>query len=162
MNRMSTYAPVLSRSEAETLELAQALGRLLRGGDVLGIQGELGSGKTCFVRGLAIGLDVSLEVPVTSPTFTLVNQYPGRVELRHADFYRVESYNRLADAGFDDLLDRWGVLVVEWPDRFEAALPDDRLGIRIEMVSERERRLSLLPRGSRARELAGRIAAQWP
>ncbi|MCE2392133.1 MAG: tRNA (adenosine(37)-N6)-threonylcarbamoyltransferase complex ATPase subunit type 1 TsaE [Proteobacteria bacterium] len=156
------YAPIHSRSEKQTLELGRLLGSLLEGGDAVGLRGDLGSGKTCFVRGLARGLEVPHEVPVTSPSFTLVNQYPGRLELRHADFYRVESYTRLADAGFDDLLDARGVLVVEWPERFDAALPDDRLEIRIEWVSERERRLSLLPRGLRARELAGRFTAQWP
>ena len=157
---MSGRASIRSRSEAQTLELGRALGTLLRGGDTVGLRGELGAGKTCFVRGLARGLEVPDEVPITSPTFTLVNQYPGRTELRHADFYRVESYARLADAGFDDLLDPYGALVVEWPERFERALPDERLEIRIELLSERERRLDLLPRGRRAEELARSFAAR--
>src|SRR5262245_51954619 len=133
---MTLDACVLSRSAQETRRLGEQLGRLLEGGDAVALSGELGAGKTCFAQGLALGLGVDPAVPVTSPTFTLVGQYPGRVEMRHADFYRVDHYARLLDAGFGDLLDRGGVLVVEWPERFPGALPDERVEVGIEIVSE--------------------------
>lgn len=151
-----------SRSPEETRRLGEALGALLRGGDVVGVSGELGSGKTCLVQGMARGLGVESSVPVTSPTFTLVGEYPGRVALRHADFYRVESYARLDDAGFDDLVDASGVLVVEWPERFPEALPAERLDVRIELLDESSRRLRFAPHGARAAEIERRLLARWP
>jgi len=158
---MTADACVLSRSAQETRRLGEQLGRLLEGGDAVALSGDLGAGKTCFAQGLALGLGVAPEVPVTSPTFTLVGQYPGRLEMRHADFYRVENYARLLDAGFADLLDRAGVLVVEWPERFPAALPDGRIEVGIEIVSGEERRIRLRGVGERAAGIVGRLLAQW-
>jgi tRNA threonylcarbamoyladenosine biosynthesis protein TsaE len=128
---------------------------------VIGLQGPLGAGKTCLVQGIAQGLGVDPEVPVTSPTFTLVGEYPGRVLLRHADFYRVEDSRRLDDAGFRDLLDGKGILVVEWADRFPDALPEERLEIRMEFRSECERRLTLRAYGSGAEERLRRMQERW-
>lgn len=144
---------VLSPDRDATLQLGRALGEALQAGDVIGISGELGAGKTCLAQGIALGLEVPPEVPVTSPSFTLVGEYPGRVPLRHADFYRVESYARLAGAGFDDLLDGEGVVVVEWPELFPDALPAERLEVRIEIVSDEVRRLCFGGRGERAQDL---------
>jgi tRNA threonylcarbamoyladenosine biosynthesis protein TsaE len=152
-----------SHSAAQTRKLGRALGERLRGGDVVAIRGPLGAGKTCLVQGLAEGLGVDPNVPVTSPTFGIVAEYPGRAWLRHADFYRVESYARLLDAGFDDLSDASGVLVVEWPERFPDAVPGDRLEIRIDPgpgVEERQIRISA--RGERARKIEEELEARWP
>lgn len=151
-----------SSSAEQTRRMGQRLGAGLKGGDVIGLGGELGSGKTCLVQGIARGLGVDPGLPVTSPSFTLVGEYPGRVRLRHADFYRVESYARLEDAGFDDLLDSDAVLVVEWPERFPEALPAERLDIRIALVSESERRLHVAGKGARAAELARRFLEPCP
>ncbi len=147
---MSVPACVASASADETRALGTRLGRLLEPGDVIALSGPLGAGKTCFVQGVAMGLDVDPSIPVTSPTFTLVGEYPGRTALRHADFYRVDGYDRLLDAGFDDLLDGRGVLVVEWPERLPAALPEERLEIRIEPAGESSRRLWIGGQGARA------------
>ncbi len=159
---MKPLGCVVSPSPEDTRRIGERLGALLVGGDAIGLSGELGAGKTCLVQGMALGLGVDPAVAVTSPTFTLVGEYPGRLSLRHADFYRVESYARLDDAGFDDLLDRSGVLVVEWPERFPAALPDERLEIHIEIVSASERRLDLTGDSERAAEIAGRLLASCP
>ena len=160
---MSPERSSLSRSPAHTRELGRLLGELLQGGDVLALSGPLGAGKTCFVQGLAEGLRVDPRAPVTSPTFGIVAEYPGRVWLRHADFYRVESYARLLDAGFDDLCDASGVLVVEWPERFLEVVPAERLEIRIEPGSDPgERLLRLSARGERAGKLKGELEARWP
>ena len=158
---MTPDRSVRSRSAAETQALGRALGQRLRGGDVLGLTGPLGAGKTCFVQGLAAGLGVPPEAAVTSPTFVLVAEYPGRVWLRHADFYRVENYARLLDAGFDDLLSADGVLVVEWPERFPEALPAERLELRIEPAGGDERELRFTARGARAQELLKELEAAW-
>jgi tRNA threonylcarbamoyladenosine biosynthesis protein TsaE len=150
-----------SRSPDETRSFGSSLGEEVREGDVIALQGPLGAGKTCLVQGIAEGLGVDPEVPVTSPTFTLVGEYPGRVLLRHADFYRVENSRRLDDAGFRDLLDGKGILVVEWADRFPETLPEERLEIRIEFRSECERRLTLRAYGSVAEERLRRMQERW-
>lgn len=160
---MSRERSFHSRSPLETRRLGRALGGLLRGGDVVGLQGPLGAGKTCLVQGLAEGLEVDPRVPVTSPTFVLVAEYPGRAWLRHADFYRVESYARLLDAGFDDLCDASGVLVVEWPERFPEALPRERLEIRIDAgPGPEERWIRVAARGERAEKIQEELEARWP
>jgi len=154
---MSPPDCVASASADETRALGSRLGGLLEPGDVIALSGPLGAGKTCFVQGLAEGLGIDPSVPVTSPTFTLAGEYPGRTPLRHADFYRVDGYDRLLDAGFDDMLDGRGVLVVEWPERLPGALPDERLEIRIGPLGESSRRLWIGARGARA----GRIREEF-
>jgi tRNA threonylcarbamoyladenosine biosynthesis protein TsaE len=149
-----------SSSPERTREIGGRLAALLRPGDVIALEGPLGVGKTCLVQGIARGLGVDPSVPVTSPTFTLVAEYPARLPLAHADFYRVESRARLDDAGFDDLVGGRGVLVVEWAERFPEALPPERLLIRMEYRSESSRRLHVIGVGPRGRELAEGLAAR--
>jgi tRNA threonylcarbamoyladenosine biosynthesis protein TsaE len=156
-----------SRSREETQALGRVLGEQLVGGDVLALRGPLGAGKTTFVQGLAIGLGVAPGVAVTSPTFVLVAEYPGRVWLRHADFYRVESYARLLDAGFEDVAGPDGVLVVEWPERFPEVLPRERLELELQPLepgtgSETERSIKLAARGARAQEILKELEKRWP
>jgi tRNA threonylcarbamoyladenosine biosynthesis protein TsaE len=103
-------------SPAETEEAGRRLGERLRAGDVVLLTGELGAGKTTFVRGVAQGTGSS--APVASPTFQLVRIYPGRVQLAHIDLYRIESPGELADLGLEELADQ-GAVVIEWGDRLE-------------------------------------------
>jgi tRNA threonylcarbamoyladenosine biosynthesis protein TsaE len=145
-----------------TRRLGELLGRLCEPGDVLALEGPLGVGKTALVQGLALGLGLGSETPVTSPTFTLIAEYPTDPPLRHADFYRVETERRLEEAGFDDLLDGRGVVVVEWAERFPAALPPDRLWITLRFARESSRRLSVRAEGARSQERLRRLEQQWP
>lgn len=103
-------------SPEETEALGEELGRRLRTGDLVLVKGELGAGKTTFVRGVARGCES--DALVASPTFQLVRLYHGRVQLAHVDLYRMESAEELGDLGLDELLDR-GAVVVEWGDRIE-------------------------------------------
>ena len=109
---------VVTNSPAETEAEGERLGGLLRQGDLLLLKGDLGAGKTTFVRGVARGAGSSAHV--ASPTFQLVRVYPGRLQLAHVDLYRVEAGDQLADLGLDELLDQ-GAVVVEWGDRLETA-----------------------------------------
>ena len=106
----------LSRSPAETEAFGERFGKRLRPGDLVLLTGELGAGKTTFVRGVARGIGSS--APVASPTFQLVRMYAGRVQLAHIDLYRIERTSELADLGLDELLDQ-GAAVVEWGERLD-------------------------------------------
>jgi tRNA threonylcarbamoyladenosine biosynthesis protein TsaE len=108
---------VVTNSAAETEAVGEGLGKRLKAGDLVLLTGELGAGKTTFVRGVARGTES--DSPVASPTFQLVRMYPGRVQLAHIDLYRIETPSELGDLGLDELLDL-GAVVVEWGDRLEA------------------------------------------
>ena len=115
-------ATITSHSTAETFAHGRTLAASLRAGDVLALDGDLGSGKTHFVKGIAAGL--GCEGDVTSPTFTLVHEYTGgRLPLFHFDFYRLESEDETLRIGLDDYLGAGGVMVIEWAGKFPALLP---------------------------------------
>lgn len=126
----------LSHSTAETEAAGEALARRLRPGTVLAYQGGLGMGKTAFTRGLARGLGCGDRV--TSPTFTIVNEYEGRIPLFHFDMYRLPDADALFDIGWEDYLGRGGVCAVEWSERVEDALPEDTVWVRIRRSPENE------------------------
>ena len=113
---MATTTLRETASPEETEALGEELGRRMRKGDLVLLKGELGAGKTTFVRGVARGC--GSDALVASPTFQLVRVYPGRVQLAHVDLYRIESAPELGDLGLDELLDQ-GAVVVEWGDRIE-------------------------------------------
>mgnify|MGYP000077069318 FL=1 len=117
----------LSHSPEETEQLGEQLGRTLRPGSVVAYRGDLGMGKTAFTRGLARGLGCTCRV--TSPTFTIVNEYSGALPLFHFDMYRLDSSDELFDIGWEDYLSRGGVCAVEWSERVEDALPEDALWV---------------------------------
>ena len=120
---------ILSHSEAETEAAGERLGASLSPGTVLAYRGGLGMGKTAFTRGLARGLGCTGRV--TSPTFTIVNEYEGRIPLFHFDMYRLPDSDALFDIGWEDYLDRGGVCAVEWSEQVDDALPEDSIYVTI-------------------------------
>ncbi len=149
--------PVLrSRSPAETRRIGARLGRLLEAGDVLLLQGELGSGKTVLAQGIGQGLAV--QEPVKSSSFVLLNEYHGHLTMYHADLYRLDDPAQVAELALEEIAAP-GVLAVEWPERAWQELPPDHLLVRIEEESARERRLALVPHGERYNELVRRLTA---
>lgn len=133
---------VITNSENETVREGEKLGRSLAPGAVVALFGELGAGKTAFTRGLAVGLGV--DSFVTSPTFTIVNEYPGTPPLFHFDMFRLEGEHELFDIGWDDYLDRGGVCAVEWSEKVSGALPPDAIYVRIENLGGDARRLEIV------------------
>lgn len=144
----------ISSSVDQTVRLGVRLGQLLQPGDVLCLYGELGAGKTAVARGIGRGWGAALRV--TSPTFTLVNEYPrlkdGQV-LYHADCYRLESEAAVWTVGLEDILDDERAIMIEWPERVMALLPADRLEIHLAYLNETRRSLRFSATGPRAADL---------
>lgn len=136
----------LSKSPLETEQIAEKLSNELSAGDVIAFRGGLGMGKTCFVRGLAKGLGFAGYV--TSPTFALVNEYiGGKFPLYHFDMYRINSWDELYSIGFFDYMDGDGIIVAEWSENIENALPDSTLFVEIKYVSEEVREITVFKKG---------------
>ena len=137
----------VSHSTQETEQFGEEVAKSLRGGDVLAFTGSLGMGKTAFTRGLARGL--GCRGRVTSPTFTIVNEYEGKTPLFHFDMYRLGSSDELFDIGWDDYLARSGVCAVEWSERVSDALPDDTIYVDIARGEEDENTRTITVTGGR-------------
>jgi tRNA threonylcarbamoyladenosine biosynthesis protein TsaE len=134
-------ATTISHRPAETIAFSQALAPVLRRGDVLALSGDLGAGKTQFVKGLAAGLRYRAEV--TSPTFTLIHEYiGGRLPLYHFDFYRIESEDEALRLGLEEYLAGDGVCVIEWGDKFPGLLPPHTRWFDLALREEEERIIS--------------------
>lgn len=146
-----------SHSPPETQALAARLGGWLAPGDVVALKGELGSGKTEFVHGLAQALGVPPEVPVASPSFTLVHEYPGRLVLIHIDLYRLEKVPPELLPDLEEYLSGPQVTVIEWAERLEILLPEDYLEVQLAITGETTRELTFIPHGPRSRDLVGRM-----
>ncbi len=132
-----------TRSTRGTIALGKALAERLDVGDCVALIGGLGAGKTALVRGIAAGMGLAEPKLVSSPTYVLVHEYPCRVPVYHLDLYRmVDPDAELFDLGLDEMLDT-GVVLIEWADRVESALPPDHAEIRIEITSPTHRMLTL-------------------
>ena len=131
----------ITNSPEETERVGAALGRILPAGTIIAYRGDLGAGKTAFTRGLARGLGYA--EPVTSPTYTIVNEYlGGRLPLFHFDMYRLGSADELFDIGWEDYLDRGGICAVEWSENVDDAM-EDAIYITIEKLGEETRRITV-------------------
>jgi tRNA threonylcarbamoyladenosine biosynthesis protein TsaE len=130
--------------------LGRELGRVLHQGDVIALEGELGSGKTWFAKGLALGLGVSHHTIVTSPSFSLVNEYEGRCTLFHMDVYRLENVSEFFAAGLDEYFYRDGVVVMEWANRWPEVLPKESVIVKISIIDGLSRKIELSGSDERA------------
>ena len=131
----------LSHSEAETEELGSRLARALPDGAVVAMYGDLGAGKTAFVRGMARGLDLNCRI--SSPTFTIVNEYLGARELIHFDMYRLSGADELFEIGWEDYLSRGAICAVEWSEKVPEAFFGDEVRVTIEKRSQTEREITI-------------------
>ena len=132
----------LSESPAQTEEIAAAFSKTLRGGEVIAFRGGLGMGKTCFTKGIAVGLGFSGDV--TSPTFALINEYlGGRLPLYHYDMYRISNWEELYSCGFFEYLDQNGIIVAEWSENIENALPENTIYVEFENLGENKRKITI-------------------
>lgn len=132
---------LITESPSETEAFGKRLGEVLEPGSVVALFGEMGAGKTALTRGIAAGLGIS--EGVSSPTFALVHQYDGRFPVYHFDMYRVETWDDLYSTGFFDYLDSGGVLIIEWSENIENAIPENAVRIHLQHgKNENERIIS--------------------
>ncbi len=149
--------PITTHSPAETQAIGERLARLCKGGEIICLSGDLGAGKTTFVKGLARGLKID-EKMVNSPTFVIMNLYDqGRLPLYHFDFYRFEKQEEIGGVGYDEFLYGSGVAVIEWSERFGTLMPPENLTIHLGHAGEKERMLKITPYGKRYQDLAGQL-----
>jgi tRNA threonylcarbamoyladenosine biosynthesis protein TsaE len=135
-------ATFTSNSPEETEAIAREFAAGLTSNDIVALEGELGAGKTCFTRGLVVGL--GSKASVTSPTFTLLHEYPGgRLPVYHFDFFRLGSESEATALALDDYFFSDGVCIVEWPNRFPGLIPDTAKRVKIENVDATRRSIQL-------------------
>ena len=146
-NRME----IISHSHKQTQKSGKTLGQLAKPGDVILLTGNLGAGKTCLTQGIAWGLDINEFA--ASPSFTIMREHYGRLPLYHFDFYRLGSIEDIYDLGIDDYLFGNGLCVIEWAEKGMDIMPEERLLIEIEYISENERKLDLKASGVRYNEM---------
>ena len=144
---------VRTNSEEETIEIAEALASERFPNMIICLTGELGSGKTIFAKGIAKNLKI--KEPITSPTFTIVKEYQGKLPLYHMDVYRLNG--NISWLGLDEYFTQGGIVVIEWADTINNHLPKERLDITIKVLSENKRMLIFQPKGEKYNKICGAI-----
>lgn len=132
-----------TKSSEQTIELGKKIGTALKPGNILAFYGELGSGKTTMIKGIAIGLCVNEQDIVKSPSFIMVNEYSGRYPIYHIDLYRVKNIEEILSIGFDDYLYGNGVCLIEWAEKADKELPDNVIKIELEVISAEQRKIKI-------------------
>jgi tRNA threonylcarbamoyladenosine biosynthesis protein TsaE len=142
-----------SKSPSETIRIGKHIGRLLLPGDVVALVGELGTGKTQFVKGLAAGVGIGTSADISSPSFTLINEYGGKVPLYHIDLFRLKSEREAGGLGLEEYFRGGGITVVEWADKIPSFLPPEMLWLQIRYTGERARSFEITAKGKRYEEI---------
>ena len=152
---------ITTESLEETQLLGQKIGTSISAGTVICLTGDLGSGKTSFVQGLATGLGVPDDYYITSPTYVLINEYPGRYPLFHVDLYRIENPVDFQDIGLYEILHGNGVVAVEWADKLSKDLQCEYLSVHFEILNDESRKLIISANVPEVSALMERIAKAW-
>jgi tRNA threonylcarbamoyladenosine biosynthesis protein TsaE len=132
-----------TKSSEDTIALGKKIGAVLKPGDVLGLYGELGSGKTTMIKGIAMGLGVKEQDIVKSPSFIMISEYQGRCPIYHIDLYRIKNKEEFVGIGLDDYLYSDGVCLIEWAEKAEASLPENIIKIELEVISPEKRKITV-------------------
>jgi len=150
MNSSPDIFDIITYEPEQTRVLGLQFGEALKGGMVLALEGDLGCGKTVFVKGLAEGLKVPEDIYVTSPSYTLIHEYPGRLPLFHIDLYRIENAVDIDELGLFDIMDGKNVVAIEWAERIRDALPPGGMTLRFEILNDEVRKVSMKASGLQA------------
>jgi tRNA threonylcarbamoyladenosine biosynthesis protein TsaE len=132
---------IATRNRNETILLGERIGKSLKAGDIVALSGELGAGKTTLIQGIAKGLGI--RDWVTSPTFTIINEFKGRIDLYHVDLYRIDRMEDALDVEIEEYFTKGGVTVIEWAEKINPLLPDKTIKINIDIVSENKRKIEI-------------------
>ena len=151
--------PVILQTQnyQETIQIGRAIGSLLRAGDLVALVGELGTGKTHLIKGLATGAGVRRASYVSSPSFTLIHEYPGRIPFRHIDLFRLGAEKEAEGLGLEEYFGGPGIAAIEWADRIPSLLPSEMLWIRLRCTGDRSRSIEILAKGKRYEELVRKL-----
>ena len=146
-----------SKNTSETIRIGKSIGSRLRAGDVVALVGELGAGKTQFIKGLAAGAGVGKPTYVSSPSFTLINEYPGKVPFYHIDLFRLESQKEAEGLGLEDYLHGGGITAIEWADKIPSLLPGEMLSIHMVYTGKNTRSIEMTGKGKRYEEFVNEV-----
>jgi len=150
---------IISDNPDETIKFGYKIGKLLKAGDIVCLMGDLGAGKTTLTQAITKGLDV--DDYVTSPTFTLINEYIGRYPVYHFDVYRINDIDEIYDLGYEEYFYSEGITIIEWANLIEEILPDTRINIEINRGDKLdERELLIYGKGSRYEEIVRELSEQ--
>jgi len=155
------HIQITTRSAAQTRKLGHCLGSAIHQATVIALTGDLGSGKTAFVQGLAKGLNVSEKYYITSPTFTIINEYPGRLCLFHVDLYRIAHLAELEEIGLEEILREDAVIAIEWAQKLPADALTDHFELRFNMIGANTRRIEVFAYGHPAVNLLRTLEIQF-
>ena len=134
---------VQTHSPEETQTIGKRIGETLQAGDVVALVGDLGAGKTCLTQGIARGIGIAPQEVVNSPSYTLINEYAGKIPVYHIDLYRLERHGDIVDLGLEEYLEGNGICIIEWADRMANLLPQNRIQITMIWVDESTRIIEL-------------------
>jgi tRNA threonylcarbamoyladenosine biosynthesis protein TsaE len=148
-----------THSPDKTLSLGKNLGKMIKAGTIFALKGDLGSGKTTFVQGLAKGLDVSEKYYITSPTFTLINEYPGRYRFFHIDLYRIEDPFELEELGFHEIINSDNVTAIEWADKLVDDFTSEYIDIKFVILDDVTRKINIAAHGQENINLIKKLKA---
>ena len=149
----------ITESSEDTIKLGQQLGSILQKEDVVGLVGELGSGKTWFTKGLALGMGINSSTVITSPSFSLVNEYEGRVAFYHMDLFRLDNLSEVISAGLEEYLYNGSVVVMEWADRWPEILPEQCIKVEFIILDEQHRDITISGHHPRAIKIMEALSA---
>ena len=142
---------IVTKSPEETKKLGEEVSKLARPGDLLAFYGELGAGKTCFIQGISQQLEV--KDYVTSPSFTIINEYQGKIPIYHFDLFRLNTAEEILELGYEEYFYGEGLTVIEWAEKIEQLLPKEHLKIYIKFKDHYKRTISFIPQGDRFKKI---------
>lgn len=142
----------------DTIALGRHLGNVAEPGDIFTLSGDLGAGKTTLTQAIGQGIGVPMDCYITSPTFSLLHEYPGRIPLYHMDLYRLGSEDEFVDLGFEEYMYGDGLTVIEWPDRLGSLMPESRLHLELTIIDEISRSIVISGFG----EISARLSSFFP
>ena len=147
-----------TKSSAETIRIGKSIGSHLLPGDVVALVGELGAGKTQFIKGMATGIGVGKPTYISSPSFTLINEYPGRIPFYHIDLFRLEREKEAEELGLEDYFQGKGIAAIEWADKIPSFLPKEILLIHIAYTGIHTRSIEIIGKGKRYQDLVKELS----